>query len=276
MRIGAGIHLYKQLKKYTMERNVEKILREDWRKYPEFQLFCQDVEQILNSLPEKQMQQRQAEYLALQNQINPHFLYNTLEAIRADALQAHCNNIAVIAEALATFFRYTITDVHHSVTLADELDNVDNYFAIQQFRFGSKLEMRLELEDEELLGARMPKLVLQPLVENAIAHGLEGKVGEGVVTIVVDNSDKTLFVGIKDDGVGIDDEKVEELNRIFSIQDKALRRFGQTKREKGGIALPNVNNRIKLLFGEDYGLHIFSAEGVGTEIRMTLPLLFEL
>ena len=111
----------------------------------------------------------------MQNQINPHFLYNALEAIRSDALLADCADIAETTEALATFFRYTISNVQEYVTFSDELDNAENYFTIQRCRFGDKLEMELEMENEDLLEARMPKLILQPLVENAVVHGLEGK-----------------------------------------------------------------------------------------------------
>lgn len=276
MRIWSKIRLSRKLKQFARERNVEKILKEDWSGYPELQLFCKDLDQILEGMPEDQLQQKQAEYLALQNQINPHFLYNTLEAIRADALVAGCENIADTTEALATFFRYTITDVRRFVTLSDELDNVDNYFIIQKFRFGDKLDMNVELESEELMGARMPKLLLQPLVENAVSHGLECKVGEGMVTIAVESSERNLFISVKDNGLGMPQDKVTELNSIFYSQDKTRKRYGQEKNRKGGIALPNVNSRIKLLFGEDYGLHVFSVEGVGTELRMTLPLLFEM
>lgn len=275
MRIWSKLRFSRQLKQFARERNLEKILKDDWSRYPELALFCKDLDQILDRMPEDQLQQKQAEYLALQNQINPHFLYNTLEAIRADALVAGCENIADTTEALATFFRYTITDVRRFVTLSDELDNVDNYFIIQKFRFGDKLDMNVELESEELMGARMPKLLLQPLVENAISHGLECKVGEGTVTIVVESSEKNLFIHVKDDGMGMQEEKVQELNQIFYSHDKTRKRYGQEKNQKGGIALPNVNSRIKLLFGEDYGLHIFSVEGIGTEMRMTLPLMFD-
>ena len=275
MRIWSKLRFSRKLKQFARERNLERILKDDWSGYPELALFCKDLDQILERMPEEQLQQKQAEYLALQNQINPHFLYNTLEAIRADALVAGCENIADTTEALATFFRYTITDVRRFVTLSDELDNVDNYFIIQKFRFGDKLDMNVELESEELMGARMPKLLLQPLVDNAISHGLECKVGDGMVTIVVESSEKNLFIHVKDDGMGMQEEKVQELNQIFCSHDKTRKRYGQEKNQRGGIALPNVNSRIKLLFGEDYGLHIFSVEGIGTEIRMTLPLMFD-
>ena len=215
------------------------------------------------------LRQKQAEYLALQNQINPHFLYNALEAIRTDALLANCPDIAETTEALATFFRYTISNVQEYVTFSDELDNAENYFTIQRCRFGDKISLELELENERLLEVRMPKLILQPLVENAVSHGLEGKLGHGTVRIIVENSDRTFFLRVRDDGVGMPDEQVERLNAQFGGVGGA-----DMTQPCGGIALRNVNSRIRLMFGEDYGLHLFSAAGVGTECCVTLPLRF--
>ena len=272
-RLMTYIHFIKKLKQFHKDRNLENVLREDWSSCKELAEFCNDITSITEAGPEIRFQQKQAEYLALQNQINPHFLYNTLEAIRADALIAGVDQIADTTEALATFFRYTITDVDRLVTLSDELENVEDYFTIQKFRFGDRMDLELELNDEELLSARMPRLVLQPLVENAVAHGLEEKTGEGTVKVVVESSRNVLYIYVKDDGVGMDTEQMEKLNEIFSAQNRTRKRFGDGRNRKGGIALPNVNSRIKLLFGEDYGLHVFSSEGMGTEIRMLLPLI---
>lgn len=274
-RLMTYIHFIKKLKQFHKDRNLENVLREDWSSCKELAEFCNDITSITEAGPEMRFQQKQAEYLALQNQINPHFLYNTLEAIRADALIAGVDQITDTTEALATFFRYTITDVDRLVTLSDELENVEDYFTIQKFRFGDRMDLELELNDEELLSARMPRLVLQPLVENAVVHGLEEKTGEGIVKVVVESSRNVLYVYVKDDGVGMDTEQMEKLNEIFSAQNRTRKRFGDGKNRKGGIALPNVNSRIKLLFGEDYGLHVFSSEGMGTEIRMILPLLYD-
>lgn len=274
-RLMTYIHFIKKLKQFHKDRNLENVLREDWSSCKELAEFCNDITSITEAGPEMRFQQKQAEYLALQNQINPHFLYNTLEAIRADALIAGVDQIADTTEALATFFRYTITDVDRLVTLSDELENVEDYFTIQKFRFDDRMDLELELNDEELLSARMPRLVLQPLVENAVVHGLEEKTGEGIVKVVVESSRNVLYVYVKDDGVGMDTEQMEKLNEIFSAQNRTRKRFGDGKNRKGGIALPNVNSRIKLLFGEDYGLHVFSSEGMGTEIRMILPLLYD-
>ncbi|MDO4269854.1 MAG: sensor histidine kinase [Eubacteriales bacterium] len=263
-----GWTLWNALRRYRNDKNLEAVLRKDWSREPELSAFFADIETRLHGKEIAKLQQKQAEYLALQNQINPHFLYNALEAIRSDALLADCAEIAETTEALATFFRYTISNLQEYVTFSDELDNAENYFTVQRCRFGDKLSMELELSDEALLEARMPKLILQPLVENAVSHGLEGKLEHGTVRILVESSENTLFLRVRDDGVGMPEEQVARLNEAFAADDGPT---GVHLRD--GIALRNVNSRIRLMFGEDYGLRIFSASGVGTECRVTLPLL---
>ncbi len=258
--------LLKAVRQYKKEKDLDQILYADWDGEPELKAFFEEIRERLYGEESIRMQQRQAKYLALQNQINPHFLYNTLEAIRADALMADCEGIAETTEALATFFRYTISNVQESVTFSDELDNVENYFTIQRCRFGDKLSMQLEMEDERLLEAKMPKLILQPLVENAVVHGLEEKIDYGTVKIIVESSENTLFLRVKDDGVGISEEKIHKLN------EQIAKSGGRA--QAGGIALCNVNARIKLMFGDNYGLRIYSVKGIGTECIVTLPLDF--
>lgn len=217
---------------------------------------------------------RQSEYIALQNQINPHFLYNTLEAIRGDALMMGMDNIANITEALATFFRYTITDTGSLVTIEDELDNVDNYFKIQKYRFGEKLNIVYENAENEpdILLFQLPKLTLQPIIENAIFHGLEKKSEGGEIRIGMERTEKKVMICIKDNGVGIAEEALEAIN--YGLEHTTIASLSEeNKNKKGGIALNNVCRRIKLLFGEDYGIHVFSLTGVGTEVRITLPIV---
>ena len=257
--------LHRAIQQYNKEKNLDCVFGADWNNAPEWNSFFADIHERLYGEKNIQMQARHAKYLALQNQINPHFLYNALEAIRADALIAGCDNIAETTEALATFFRYTISNVQAFVTFSNELDNVEDYFTIQRCRFGDKISLEVEIEDEQLLEATMPKLILQPLVENAVVHGLEDKIGHGLVRVIVESSDQTLFLCVKDDGVGISEEQVEKLNAQFTKADNA---------DVGGIALRNVNSRIRLMFGDDYGLHVYSAKGIGTECSATLPLVF--
>ena len=223
---------------------------------------------------------KQAEYLALQNQINPHFLYNTLEGIRSEALLAGLDSIAEMTEALATFFRYTISQVEHLVTLEDELANIENYYYIQQFRFGDKLDLHIEYEHDDewdeldILQLRLPKLTLQPIVENSIYHGIERKIGKGNLVIRICVSNERLRIRISDDGMGMAEEKLKLLNeklRRLTLDDVQEEENGK----RGGIALVNVNNRIKLLFGEEYGITFYSREGAGTDVMITLPLVKE-
>ena len=213
--------------------------------------------------------------LYLKSQVNPHFLYNTLEGIRAEALIAGVDSIAEMTEALATYFRYTISQVNNLVTLEEELANVENYYYIQQFRFGSKLDLRIRYDcedEEEALMCQLPKLTLQPIVENSIYHGLEQKIGKGCLDIKITMTDKHLIIMISDDGVGMEKGQVRAMNEKL----RALRLEEEEEEEngkRGGIAVKNVNNRIKLLFGEEYGIYIYSQLDVGTDVEITLPIV---
>lgn len=248
--------------------------------------FTPEEEQVifhLNEMIDKNnlinVSKKQAEYLALQNQINPHFLYNTLEGIRSEALLAGLDSVAEMTEALGTFFRYTISQVEHLVTLEDELANVENYYYIQQFRFGDKLALRIEYEPDDefneldILQYRLPKLTLQPIVENSIYHGIERKIGKGNLMLRIGISNERLRIRISDDGMGMKEDTLKLLNeklRRLTLDDVEV-----DSGKKGGIALVNVNNRIKLLFGEEFGITFYSREGVGTDVLVVLPLIQE-
>lgn len=230
---------------------------------------------LFESINAIKLTSKHAEYRALQNQINPHFLYNTLEAIRSDAICAGADNIANITEALATFFRYTISNMNSMVTLEAELNNSENYFAIQNFRFGDKINLKITLDEEDMsiLEYEIPKLTLQPIIENAILHGLERKVDRGIIEIDITTTEDRLIIKISDDGVGMDEMILNNINEgLHEISGEGLK---QNNSQKGGIALINVNNRIKLQFGEKYGLRIYSIKNFGTSVEVTLPLVKE-
>lgn len=220
---------------------------------------------------------KQAEYLALQNQINPHFLYNTLEGIRSEALLAGLDSVAEMTEALGTFFRYTISQVEHLVTLEDELANIENYYYIQQFRFGDKLTLRIEYEPNDdlceldILQYRLPKLTLQPIIENSIYHGIEKKIGKGNLRVRIGVSNERLRIRVSDDGMGMKEETLKLLNE--KLRRLTLDDVETASGKKGGIALLNVNNRIKLLFGEEFGITFYSKEKAGTDVLIVLPLV---
>lgn len=240
---------------------------------PELAEALKKFEELLDTKELISNTKKHAEYLALQNQINPHFLYNTLEGIRSEALIEGIPVVAEMTEALSTYFRYTISNVEKLVTLEDELTNIENYYKIQQFRFGDRLSLSLVYDSEEkerILQCKLPKLTLQPIVENAIFHGMERKIGKGNLRIKVVDTKERLIITVSDDGIGMDKEKLVEINE--KLNGTTLEYMKEDYDKSGGIALINVNNRIKLIFGDEYGIYVYSQKNAGTDVEITLPI----
>jgi len=215
---------------------------------------------------------KQMQFSALQSQINPHFLYNTLEAIRSKAIIGGNPSVAEMAEKMSRFFRYCISNQRDFVTLQDELLNLKDYFFIQQCRFGDRFTMSTNLIDESAYGFYLPKMTLQPLVENAMYHGLEQKKGRGTIILRIEVTQNKYTIWVCDDGIGMSIEKVNELNEKLLINDPE-KVFGNGDH---GIALLNVNARIRLYFGDDFGLRINSSINCGTDVEVVLPIMDEL
>ncbi len=267
--------ILKVLRQFNQGHTYEQLFQMKDTFCRELPITLKRIDELLDKQAAIRMSKKQAQFLALQNQISPHFLYNTLEAIRGDALDEGMYHIAETTEALATFFRYTITEVENLVTLEDELENVENYFIIQRYRFGEKLNMVIHTgEDPAVLQCQLPKLTLQPIIENAVFHGLECKRGEGTIRIHVETTKAKLLISIHDDGVGMEENQLELINRRLSLVEPGNMEDDKDER-RGGIALSNVSTRIKLLFGEEYGLQIYSNKNIGTNVRITLPFLLE-
>lgn len=216
---------------------------------------------------DKDVLQKQAELNVLQNQINPHFLYNTLESIRGKALAQGDHEIALMTESLSSIFRYSISTGEDIVTLGEEIKNIESYFKIQQFRFDDRINLILDISEEDKDTCLMPKLTLQPLVENAIYHGLEQKLTGGEIRISLKKTSYNYIIKISDNGVGVKE------GSLWEIQDKIknISRSSLESRSGSGIALVNANSRIKLMFGETYGLSFYSTLGQGTDVEIILP-----
>ena len=214
----------------------------------------------------------EAELHALQNQINPHFLYNTLEVIRGRALVQNAQDIADMTEALATIFRYNINRPGDVATLQEEIDNVRSYMLIQNCRFGDRFRFETEIEDVEdgILTHVLPVLTLQPLVENAIYHGINERIGGGRIRLKAYLTQRDLLIIISDNGKGMDDVTLQEIHRKLVGASEGLPVEKKTGRGTG-IALTNVNQRIKFYFGKEYGLDVKSTLGIGTTITITIP-----
>jgi two-component system sensor histidine kinase YesM len=206
----------------------------------------------------------------LQSQISPHFLYNTLESIRGQAILDDNKGIADMMEALACFFRYSISRKGNLVSLRDELANIDNYMFIQRYRFNNRfdLEVVIDEEDEVAYDYLVPKLFIQPIIENAIFHGLEEIVEQGLVTIEIIVSDQNLMIIVSDNGRGMDEDVLANINHSL----EAGSGLSNRSQRGNGIALTNTNERIKLLFGQQYGIKVYSTLGVGTDVEITLPI----
>ena len=218
----------------------------------------------------------QAQMSSLQSQINPHFLYNTLESIRSKALLHDAEEVAAMIETLARLLRYNISRSDQESTIADELENVKNYVQIQNYRFRGKFTLKLELDALGDLPENymLPTLTLQPIVENAIHHGLEPQIGPGMITIRGFRTEDKVILQIQDDGIGMSPEQLAELrDRLFhpELGQSPRREGGPGTRRGAGIALKNVHQRLQLFFGAEYGLEIVSAAGVGTQVELCVP-----
>ena len=216
------------------------------------------------------MLKKQAEIKALQNQINPHFLYNTLDCIRGMAIEQGADNIEEMTRALSGMFRYSISRKGKTKALMEEeLANVNNYLRIQQYRFRNKINIT-ETIDPAAKKCCVPKLLIQPIVENAVFYGLEPKTGERNLNIEAYCTGKKLIVKVEDNGVGMSFDKLRTINDAMcsgvSIGDNG--RGTQ-------LGVVNVNERLRLLYGEEFGLRIFSCPKVGTTIEMVLPIIIE-
>ena len=258
---------------YNAEREVKEMIRElGLRDLSMFRKILLDLVHRQDTFTEKtftlQMLKKQAELNALQSQINPHFLYNTLDSIRGYALRKDMDEIADMTEALSSYFRYSISGKESIVTVGDELENIENYMLIQKFRFGDRAELYTELEDPALEDCAIPRMTLQPVVENAVLHGLESSSRKGIVKVHIRAVYQDLEIRVQDNGIGMDDETLRELNERLTHPDRQEVRDGKHT----GIALPNVCERIRLNYGEAYGIHAFSTRGAGTEMLIRMPV----
>lgn len=213
-------------------------------------------------LDEKTKQELQ--YQILQSQINPHFMYNTLNTIKWMATIQGADGIADVSVALS----HLLKNVAHSETiirLREELSLVDDYFTIMQYRYGGNIRLIKDIQDESLLDCYIPLFTLQPIVENAIFHGIEPK-GKGTIQIVIARKVDDMELSVTDDGVGMDEAAIHKV--LFEPSDDPQEFFRH-------IGISNVNQRLKLTYGEAYGITITSEPGTYTTMRIILPARYE-
>ena len=218
------------------------------------------IKVLMSDLVAEHNAKRKSEFDTLQSQINPHFLYNTLDIIVWMIENENSDKAVNIVTALAKFFRISLSKGKNIITVKDEVEHVRNYLMIQNMRFKNRFEYSIDV-DEKVLSYSSLKLMLQPLVENAIYHGMEFMDGDGEIDVKVFKEDDSLYFTITDNGLGMSEDMVENLLSKDFVPSK----------KGSGIGVKNVNERIKLYFGSEYGLKVESEPDEGTKITIHLP-----
>lgn len=219
---------------------------------------------------EVQLKRQAAEFQALQLQINPHFLYNTLETVICYAVVQDSYEIKDIVRSLSYMLRYSIRTDLEEITVANELKHVLHFMTIMNHRFERPFEIQVDIPPEYLLKS-MVRLSLQPVVENAFKHAFPDGIEEHhYIRIGMKVEENDLLVTITDNGMGVTDERQKELTGLLE-SGEAIRRAAEANRPEGGIGLLNVHNRIRMVFGDRYGVSLHSTAGQGTTITLRMP-----
>ena len=226
-----------------------------------FNMMVEDLKIYMRDLVYQQQLLRSAELKAMQAQIRPHFLYNTLESISYLSQMGENAKIKVMTQSLIGLLRMTVGDIRTTVTLQEELEGVKQYINIQNIRYGNTLKESIYAEPETE-GCRILKLLLQPVVENAIIHGIAPLGSPGVIMIYARREEQGICIEISDNGMGMEPGEAESL-----LAD------GKREGNFSGIGIANVQQRIRALYGKDYGLVIYSQPGNGTTVEVHLPFV---
>ncbi|NEZ45245.1 sensor histidine kinase [Paenibacillus alvei] len=226
-----------------------------------FNQMCEDLKQYINKVYKSELKQKHAELIALQAQIKPHFLYNTLEVIRMRAVSKGAHDVGEMIYSLAAMFRHMVKD-KTIITVNEEIENCRRYLELTRIRYRDKLQFTIQM-DERLGGYNTMKLSVQPLIENYLVHGIVLDRNDNHIRIEVDQDEGELIIRVADNGKGIEPERLQEIQRDLeqpNIQDH------------GSLGLKNVQERLRILYGEQYGLTIDSTLHVGTTATVRVPL----
>jgi len=208
----------------------------------------------------EQESKRKSELDALQAQINPHFLYNTLDSIIWMIENENYDGAIIMVTALARLFRISLSKGKNIITVRDEIEHARNYLTIQNIRYKNKFTYSIET-DEKTLDFASIKLIVQPLIENAIYHGMEFMGGDGEILVKTYTKENDLYIDVIDNGLGM----------LQEVADTLLTTESKVEKKSSGIGLKNVNERIQLYFGKSYGVKIYSEPDEGTRISIHMP-----
>lgn len=220
------------------------------------------VKQLLIEVKEEQESKRNAELAALQAQINPHFLYNTLYVIKQLCDMGESKDASNMISALSNFFRIGISKGREVIKIEEEIEHIKNYFFIQHMRYSDDFKYQLEISPE-IYNCEILKLTIQPLVENAIYHGVKQKRGQGSILVKGSRIDDNIVIDVMDDGIGMTEERLKEVRE--SLYDKSEKKYALS------FGIRNVNDRLRIHYGKDYGIELFSKKDIGTTVRIVIP-----
>lgn len=226
-------------------------------------LHIEDKEKMEEILKERMALLKKSQYEMLQAQINPHFLYNTLETINwmAYKLSNSDNPVSAALVNLASFFRHTLSPSEYLISIEDEIKYTNDYINILDLRYGNLFDIIWDI-DKNVLPCTIIKICLQPIIENAVYHGFKPKNSKGLLTITGKCTDTNITIIVQDDGVGMDNDALNKLN---------ARMHEDIYVQNNHIGLTNVNKRIKIIFGDNYGINVESKPGSGTKVYVTIP-----
>lgn len=227
-----------------------------------FNSMIGQIGELVENIKTEQQNLRNTELKLLQAQINPHFLYNTLDTIIWQAEAGKNEEVVQMVTSLSDFFRTSLSEGRDYITVKEEISHIRSYLKIQRFRYRDILEYEINVP-EEFYAYSILKLTLQPLIENALYHGIKNKRGVGKITISAETADGDLIFLVADNGIGMKEEQLGRL--IHKVKDKR-----NNVQESGGFGLANVEERIRLNYGEEYGLDFKSCYGVGTEVMVKI------
>lgn len=227
----------------------------------EFNHMLDEIENLIGQEYENKLLLNKAEYKALQAQINPHFLYNTLDTMSSIASIQNCEIVSRLCQSLSGIFRYSLDMKHPYSTVAQEINHLKNYIFVMDVRMGNVVEYRFDIA-EEVLQDTIPRISLQPLVENAINHGIKNKHGDKIISIRAFIENENLIIEVEDNGTGFD---ATEMNKRLEENDMMLVEEGNS------IGIYNINARLKMLYGEEYGLKVYSELNKGTLVKLWIP-----
>lgn len=231
-----------------------------------FNSMVSNIKTLIDDKFEANLLRKQAELESLQSQVNPHFLFNTLNSIKTVSDKTENFQTSLMVQNLSDIFRYSLNRGVYIVKLSDEFENVKKYLYLQECRFVNKYEVEYDI-DEDVYDFEILRFTLQPIVENALYHGLELKPGKGKLSIVAKEIGNNFIIYISDNGKGLPLDELEKINKILDSPFEE-----QNKLMQGKIGIYNVNARIKYHFGNDYGLKIFSTPDNNTTVKITLPI----